>query len=361
MEGYQSSVFDALKQWFDGQRSQGQFCSSAWLRDRYISLLEQAVVKRKVQLTEISRALKELSDSGHISWDDMRSMRQSVDRLTSERTQLVARIERMQSASEVSRGTYWRRIMTAVGASRRSQQRVTQLTAQEIQLRVNLTWQGFDRAQWVAVKGSDEDLIMHCASPSVWRSRLQSTVWLFWDHAPVWLKPTGAEQCLISAREIEQSKRRRLQSKAVQRGLHASLAAAVSDTPEQTVAPGSGSDQKFRLTLIMFQSVEQWFNPSEAPVGHACLRSQRDPNAVPLSAILIVKSSSHCRWFAIFSGVWTGLLTDHSISFLLRRPVNVTAARDSQPIDIESLPVQDIECLAEKAVDGLVAFLDWFY
>ena len=73
------------------------------------------------------------------------------------------------------------------------------------------------------------------------------------------------------------------------------LPPAVDNVPRHTVAPGSGSDQKSRLTLILFQSVEHWFSPSQTSKGHGCVRNQRDSSLPSLHGVLIVKSSRHCR------------------------------------------------------------------
>ena len=70
---------------------------------------------------------------------------------------------------------------------------------------------------------------------------------------------------------------------------------AQADQPVQTVGPGSGADQKHRLTLILFQSVEKWFQASETPVGRGEVRSQRDSGRAPLRAVLIVKCKQQCR------------------------------------------------------------------
>ena len=52
-----------------------------------------------------------------------------------------------------------------------------------------------------------------------------------------------------------------------------------SDQPRQTVGPGSGSAQKHRLTLIMVQSIEGWFDPNRNPHGAQLLEQSQGPNS----------------------------------------------------------------------------------
>ena len=66
------------------------------------------------------------------------------------------------------------------------------------------------------------------------------------------------------------------------------------DNPVQTVSLGSGASQKTRLTLILFQSVEQWFDPEVAvPKAYAQVRDTHRPEFLrepSLHGILIVSS-----------------------------------------------------------------------
>ena len=108
-------------------------------------------------------------------------------------------------------------------------------------------------------------------------------LWVFWDHAPVWLMPSGQQSVLISEDEQLSGKARRRQSAAAKRSVTAALEAVLadgadpvrlpvpsSDMPSQTVGPGSGSAQKYRLTLLMVQSIEGRFDPSRNPKGFSC-------------------------------------------------------------------------------------------
>ena len=114
---------------------------------------------------------------------------------------LQSRISYMEKVDKNVLKYFERVIVPAVGAVFRKPQRKTRLTPVEEQLRVELAWQGFDRAQWVAMYGTDSDLLEHCKDPVQWRERAWNTVWIFWDHVPVWLLCTGEEKILFSSEE----------------------------------------------------------------------------------------------------------------------------------------------------------------
>ena len=310
---YQTPVLKKLRNWFEGQRSQGITVYPAVLRDRYVKYLEQATVEQKTQLLELQGEVEQLQSRGQqLSPDALSQYSAQIQQCQKFRDQLQHRLTVMQSSVELKKGKYWKSVQVAVGAQFRSVQRVTQLTQEQVRSRVSLTWQGFDRAQYLAVSGSDEELIEFTQSPQQWRRQLPQTVWVLWDHAPVWLKPSGSQRVLHSEPEMASKKQRQKSSRQAQNAVHETVTqiTAASETvtesqqqqrdqPVQTVAPGSGADQKFRLTLIMFQSLEQWFNYSQTPVGRGEIRSQRDSSRAPLQSILIVKSSQHCRQYGL--------------------------------------------------------------
>ena len=208
----------------------------------------------------------------------------------------------MASYRETQQHKYWDTVAVMIGASSLKPARVTRLKPQEVQLRVDLTWQSHDWAQYIAVSGSDEQLAEHVRSPSEWRDGLQSIVWVFWDHAPIWCSPGVAERPLYSEveaasrqqRKVMSRKRRKWEKDAISEVLVAQ-SDSVSDRPVQSVSLGSGASQKSRLTLIQFQTVEKWFDASSLPVGHGCVRDVRSAQSTNLHGVLIVKCSQHCR------------------------------------------------------------------
>ncbi len=89
---------------------------------------------------------------------------------------LQARLRKMQSSLEVDHAKYLSRVAVKIGAHLRKPQRKTRLEPSQEWERVRLTWQSFDRAQYVAVNGSDEELWEQAASPKQWRERLPIVV-----------------------------------------------------------------------------------------------------------------------------------------------------------------------------------------
>ena len=92
-----------------------------------------------------------------------------------------------------------------VGCGKFKGQRMTKLSPNEEYLRVNLTWQSFDRAQYVAVWGNDDELTEVVCDPESWRQNLRSTVWVFWGHSAAWLK-SGVDMKVILSEAERRSK-----------------------------------------------------------------------------------------------------------------------------------------------------------
>ena len=144
--------------------------------------------------------------------------------------------------------------------------------------------------------------MQHTVEPRQWRRNVKQTVFVAWDHCPVWLKCTGDEKVILSEAERLSRRQRKRRSQQAREAASVAVARAVAqengaavDSANQVVGPGSGSDQKSRLTLILFQSVEGWFDPDAVPSAHACVRSQLDKTVPSLYGILLVKCSRHCR------------------------------------------------------------------
>ena len=106
----------------------------------------------------------------------------------------------------------------------------------------------------------------------------------FFDHTPVWCAGTVDERPIYAefeaaartARKRMSRQRRQAEHRADGQVLAEQHAGTVlpqpsapvqgADRPVQTVSAGSGASQKSRLTLILFQSVEKWFDPESTPV-----------------------------------------------------------------------------------------------
>ena len=73
-------------------------------------------------------------------------------------------------------------------------------------------------------------------------------------------------------------------------------AAKQSSNTVQTRGVYSQGGDKYRLTLILFQSIEGWFDQSQTPRGFAAVRSQKKSAKLPdLQGVLLVHGAVHCR------------------------------------------------------------------
>ena len=299
--GYQSEAVKWLKIWFDEERRHGHEVSRSMMFDFYVKFLERSLAYKRTQF--------------------MANPSDTVLPLHIE--SLQSRLSRMEKRNKEVQKYFQHTIIPAVGAVFRKPQRKTRLSPVEEQLRVELTWQGFDRAQWVAMYGTDSDLLEHCKDPQQWREKAWNTVWIFWDHVPVWLLCTGEERTLFSSEESNNwSARKRLSKKVkaqcaeyydtLQSGSadaqseclvqlkelydQAREAAKQSSNTVQTRGVYSQGGDKYRLTLILFQSIEGWFDQSQTPRGFAAVRSQKKSAKLPdLQGVLLVHGSVHCR------------------------------------------------------------------
>ena len=207
-QGYQSNVLKQLKKYLDFRRSHGLAVWGSELRDRYMSLLRAEVVKCKVVMVEARQKLR-LASSRHEVDECSRLIKQHEDY----RKLLVKRVAILESRAEVERRKYWKFIMTQIGASVLRTQRLSRLSAAQVAVRCELTWQGHDYAQWLAVRGSDEQLSEHIRSPQEWRDGVRGTVWVFFDHTPVWLAGTVDQRAVHASFEAASRQSRKLASR----------------------------------------------------------------------------------------------------------------------------------------------------
>jgi len=230
---------------------------------------------------------------------------------------------------------YWDKcVILKIRGSLRAQQRKTQLTSDEEWVHVHLTWQSMDRAIWVCAYGSDDELIIHVSSPTHFRAGLLSMPVIFWDHVPVWVKCTGSAKIVWSEADTANAEQRKRASRkarqlcseynkllsdspdatqAIEEEFSESLQAVIEEAqammgkhkpPVQTRGVYESGGDKFRITLILFQSIENWFNEQQDPKGYACVNSLYN-SGEQLMGILIVYGSTHCRLEDITdSGDW---------------------------------------------------------
>ena len=339
---YQTSVLQQLKQWFDRERMHGHEVTTSLLKDFYVKFLERQAAVCKAQLIHIGQQTSAVQQSAAASgWGSGGAPLQQEDKqlalqqctrlkkqqkqLTDSREKLEDRIEKMTKSSRKQQDKYFQSVIVAIGAHLRKPGRKTRLSASQEALRVLLTWQSYDRAQYVATQGTDEELLEQVRDPEQWRSNLTHTVWAFWDHVPVWLKVTGDSRVLFSEHERTNEQQRRRLSRKSRDASNEIYAALVSPDPDSAVAQAhqhllqlakdateaaknqksdrpvqtrgvySAAGDKYRVTAILFQSVEQWFDPEKEPCGQARIRSQKDPALAALHGVLIIRGKSHCR------------------------------------------------------------------
>ena len=352
---YQSQVLKNLSNWFSAERSHGHEVPPALFRDFYRRFLEQQFAKNKAaqcQLVLDTTALKkqlqdiqaEQSVEANAVVEKASALATKAGQLKQFQKELASRIRQQKGPQELRTCKYISTIAAKLGARLKKTQRKTRLTPEAEHLRVRLGWQSFDRAQHVAVAGTDEELLEQCPNPTLWRIRLRQTVWCFWDHAPVWLRCTGEGNTMVSELETASAQRRKRLSHKTQQELTRYYQACHGDDateekqsecevqlrellqeakersldsgterPVQTRGTYSSGGDKFRVTEIFFQSVESWFDPDAAPVGFAEIRSQKDKEMPSLQGILIIHGTVHARLEDIDSeGRW---VRDHQFNF----------------------------------------------
>ncbi len=194
-ENYQSGVFRHLKQWFEAERMYGHTVSRSLLKEFYLRFLEREVTVKKAKLLQLAgRAAEEQGEMKQLAlvasaeelalqpqgaveiWKRAKSLQSEEGTLRQEHFLLQKRIRRMQSAEEQDHLKYMQFVAMKVGAQWRKPQRKTRLDPSQEFERVRLTWESFDRAQYVAVSGSDEELLEQVPDPKQWRDRLPTVV-----------------------------------------------------------------------------------------------------------------------------------------------------------------------------------------
>ena len=167
--------------------------------------------------------------------------------------------------------------------------RYTELTPEQEEINWQVTWQGFDRAQWLAAFGTVEDLKPHIADPARFINRREDTALIFSDQVPVWIK-IGNRKIVFSAadkgKHSKQAKQAAGSLNSPQMSQALELINALEDDraksgQTQTRGPQKSGDEKYRVTLECRQAVLNWF-------------STEDPRGVVLPPILVMHGM-HCR------------------------------------------------------------------
>ena len=101
------------------------------------------------------------------------------------------------------------------------------------------------------------------ADPTAWETHREETAFVFYDHSPVWLKITGDQKLLFSEQDTTSwgSRKKR------QRRSEGADASETNVGVAQTRGQAEKAADKYRLTLIHFQAIENYFSQSLDPVG----------------------------------------------------------------------------------------------
>ena len=208
-ETYQSEVLANLKCYLEYKRTMGVTVYGAVLRDHYVGLLRQYIVRAKCALVELQSKVQLLG----LDDEQVQECKVMVAKMEKSRSQLVHRVKIMDGAGELKSLKYWSSVLARIGGSGLKPARVTKLSPAAVELRVKLTWQSHDYCQWLAVHGSDEELVQHVHSPAQWRANLQNTVIVCWDHAPVWCSSLVHERPVYTQAEPLARQARKLLSR----------------------------------------------------------------------------------------------------------------------------------------------------
>ena len=167
-----------------------------------------------------------------------------------------------------------------LGAKLLKPQRLCNLTTEEEAHRFKCTIQCQDEAMWILAFGEDNELSLHFSDPEFVKNNRENAVLLFSDQVPWWVKVKSCRQ-LYTAKETRTTGQ-------VEKGLQTFNLNHKSNQDTQTAAgltlaevdeaPGDegmtqkrgqsdGSNDKYRITLVLLQIVWNWFSEDLDPVG----------------------------------------------------------------------------------------------
>jgi hypothetical protein len=166
-----------------------------------------------------------------------------------------------------------------------------------------LTWATMDRAIWLLSQGNADLLIDIVADPQMWIQNRYTAPVVMFDHTPLWVKFQAEDKVILSTAEGAHARGTKKLKHLVKTSVDQDLRdqyrnsllehiQAGLDNQTQAAAMCQGGD-KYRLTLITFQTVHNWFNPNGTPRGE-----------IPKS-VLIVPCSIHAKLSDITpEGTW---------------------------------------------------------
>ena len=237
------------------------------------------VVGRELQTLEKAESLMKLSKK-QIAW----------------KAQMADRLKRLQD-SEGYRKNYVTRMMTWMGAKIGAPSKRSDLSAEQEQIRWQMTVQGHDYQIWRAAFADEDELKHYVADAKRFINRRKETVLLYSDESPFWVK-IGFRK--VAFADWEQGKRVQgaqarsgqmsqapadsaVQQVDAERALEGAAAEKIKGNVKQKKGPGKSGDERFRITFVCIQGVLDWFN------------MEKDPTGVIYPSVLIVYGT-HCRW-----------------------------------------------------------------
>jgi len=276
-----AAVLSRLRQWFQKERLHGHEVRSVHIRTRLLAELQSEVACQSV-------------------------LQQHEDRRFN-LTVLIACQKRVAllTAGDHLKDWFHMTVFPRIGAvARVAGRKSAEPVAFELD-KARLTWATMDRALWTLAQ-RNPDLLVDLVSDPAWVVKnLEQFYIVGFDHSPLWVKFQGEDKVLLTEAETQAWAGRRRCSKKVhaaafpdeqaarRRELLEHVQTALMDVGQDVAQMCQGGD-KYRITIVTFQAVSNWFNPDEDPKGHV------------LKSVLIVPCSSHVRLSDIDrAGRWT--------------------------------------------------------
>ena len=180
------------------------------------------------------------------------------------------------SESQFAKDRTAKALLRQLGWRERQTTRVTAMSPEEEQRRMEDSWRLFDFVVSMVGGGDLQQLQHWVANPAFFAGDRRSTALLFTDQVPVWLMVQAGTQIVSEAKLANVRNHKRLRTavaKAVSAADDAGLAVAACDLDEAealsalTRGPGSTDAARWRITFICRQAVEDYWQPLLAPRG----------------------------------------------------------------------------------------------
>jgi hypothetical protein len=169
-------------------------------------------------------------------------------------------------------------LLARTGFLEKAKQRVTALTPRLEKARVETAWRAFDRVVWLLANGhsSVEELSLIMREAGTVQQHREAITILQSDQIPVWLKPQ-AEKVLQKAEIVQEAA-----AQAKTRTRRKSLAAGTPQTDDKEAAgtatlvkaAGNPANERWRVSFVARQRIDDYMNPNVDPTGLLCLTNR---------------------------------------------------------------------------------------